>query len=199
MIHPKNKSKLVFATNNAHKFKEIRDILTNQIELLSLADIGFSDEIPEDHETLEENAAQKAYFIYNKFGIDCFSDDTGLEIEALNGAPGVYSARYAGEKCTFDDNMNLVLRNMAGIENRKAKFRTVIALVEKGKLVNFEGAVRGTITQEKIGNSGFGYDPVFIPEGYNRTFAEMALTEKNLISHRALAVKEFAKYVLSHL
>ena len=188
--------KLVFVTNNGHKFKEIKQVLENRIILLSLADIGFSNEIPEEQNTLEGNAAQKAFLIYHKFGIDCFADDTGLEIEALQGEPGVYSARYAGANCTFEENMNLVLLKMAGKSNREAQFRTVIALVEKGRLTTFEGKIKGIITHKRRGTKGFGYDPVFQPKGYRQTFAEMSLKQKNLISHRALAVNAFMKYLI---
>ena len=189
------KTKLVFATNNRYKFEEIKQVLKDKVNLLDLADIGFSGEIPEEQDTLEDNAAQKAFFIYHKYGMDCFADDTGLEIEALQGEPGVYSARYAGGNCTFDDNMNLVLLKMVGKSNRKARFRTVIALVEQGRLNTFDGVINGLITHEKRGMEGFGYDPIFEPEGYGQTFAEMTLPEKNLISHRALAVAAFFNYI----
>jgi XTP/dITP diphosphohydrolase len=187
--------KLVFATNNRHKAQEIKNILKNQIEILSLGEIGFYGEIPEEQNSLEGNAEQKAFYIYNYSGIDCFADDTGLEIEALNGEPGVYSARYAGENCTYDDNMNLVLLRMNGLSNRKACFRTVIALVEKGRLCTFEGRINGRIIEEKRGSSGFGYDPIFIPDGFDQTFAEMTPDQKNAISHRAMAIKAFTKYI----
>ncbi|HEX2395016.1 MAG TPA: RdgB/HAM1 family non-canonical purine NTP pyrophosphatase [Bacteroidales bacterium] len=186
---------LVFATNNKHKLEEIRAILNGIVEVTGLRDIGFTGEIPEEHQTLEGNAAQKALFIYHRFGMECFADDTGLEIEALNGEPGVYSARYAGENCTFDDNMNLVLEKMKGVKNRNARFRTVIALVEKGNLVYFQGSVNGLITDEKHGKKGFGYDPIFKPEGFDRTFAEMPMHEKNSISHRAIATEALFKYL----
>jgi len=186
---------LVFATNNRHKLDEIRTILMDTVQIKSLGDIGCFDEIPEEQDTIEGNAAQKAQYIYNKFGLDCFADDTGLEIEALNGEPGVYSARYAGENCTFEDNIIRVLDKMKGIRNRKAKFRTVIALVQRGNVNFFEGFISGEITEEKRGNHGFGYDPVFIPDQFDHTFAEMSPTEKNAISHRALAVKELYKYL----
>jgi XTP/dITP diphosphohydrolase len=191
------KVKLVFATNNPHKFEEIKCKLEDRINLLSLEDIGFSGVIPEEQDSLEGNAAQKAFFIHNRFGLDCFADDTGLEIDALQGEPGVYSARYAGENCTFEDNMKMVLLKMAGINNRKARFRTVIALVEKGNLNSFEGEIKGSITTEKRGTKGFGYDPIFQPEGYTQTFAEMSLIEKNLISHRALAITAFIKHFIA--
>jgi len=185
---------LVFATNNIHKFKEIERVLRGTVLLMNLNDLGFKGDIPEDKDSLEENAAQKAYFIYDKYGINCFSDDTGLEIEALRGEPGVYSARYAGLNCSFGDNLKKVLEKMKGQTNRRASFRTVIALVEQGKLTIFAGEIRGHITEEKRGNLGFGYDPVFMPLGYNKTFAEMSLEEKNMISHRALAIRKLAGY-----
>jgi XTP/dITP diphosphohydrolase len=190
-------SKLVFATNNRHKLEEIRHLAGKHIRLLSLSDIGFTGDIPEEADTIEGNAAQKAWFIYERYGINCFADDTGLEIEALHGEPGVYSARYAGENCSFEDNMNKVLASMKGIENRKARFRTVIALIENGKLTTFQGEIKGIITPEKHGVQGFGYDPVFLPEGFDRTFAEMELGEKNRISHRALAVQKLIDYLIT--
>jgi XTP/dITP diphosphohydrolase len=186
---------LVFATNNKHKLEEIRHLAGPHIHLLSLADLGFTGDIPEEEETIEGNAAQKAWFIYDRYRINCFADDTGLEIEALHGEPGVYSARYAGENCSFEDNMNKVLSAMEGAQNRKACFRTVIALVENGKLTTFQGEIQGIITREKHGLQGFGYDPVFQPVGFDRTFAEMDLQEKNRISHRALAVQKLIDYL----
>lgn len=189
---------LVFATNNRHKLEEIRAILKGIVEISGLGDIGFNEEIPEDQNTLEGNATQKALFIYDRFRIDCFADDTGLEIEALNGEPGVYSARYAGVNCSFDDNMNLVLKKMQGMSNRKARFRTVIALAERGEIRLFEGSINGTITTQKRGHMGFGYDPIFMPEGDHRTFAEMMTGEKNRVSHRALAVQALSVYLKDH-
>ena len=186
--------KLVFATNNLNKFREIKDIAGENIILLSLDDIGFTGEIPEDHATLEANAAQKAFYIYNRYGIDCFSDDTGLEIEALNNEPGVFSARYAGEKCSFEDNVNKVLANLEGINNRNARFRTVVALILNGQLRTFSGEIKGTIAHAKRGGNGFGYDPVFIPSGHDRTFAEMSFEEKNRISHRTIALKNLVNF-----
>jgi XTP/dITP diphosphohydrolase len=194
----KESKKWVFATNNLHKLQEIIEKTGNAFELLSLSELGFSGEIPEEADSLEGNAAQKAFFIYDRYGVNCFADDTGLEIDALKGAPGVYSARYAGEKCTFDDNIDKVLHELAGITNRKARFRTVIALVDNGRLVTFEGMIPGTITTGRKGTGGFGYDPVFMPDGYDRTFAEMSLAEKNAISHRALAVEKLITYINSH-
>jgi XTP/dITP diphosphohydrolase len=191
------KRRLVFATNNKHKLEEIKGILGQRLEILTLTDIGCTEEIPEQQNTIEGNASQKALFIYNKYGYDCFADDTGLEIDALQGEPGVYSARYAGEHCTFEDNVNLVLNRLAGIKDRHARFRTIIAFVERGNLLTFEGMIRGIITLGKHGSKGFGYDPVFQPSGYSKTFAEMTPDEKNAISHRALAVKAFTKHLLN--
>lgn len=190
-----NRIRLAFATNNLHKLEEIRYALPGHINLLSLDDLGINVEIPEDQDTLEGNAAQKAFFIYHKTGINCIADDTGLMIMALKGEPGVYAARYAGKGCTFDDNMDLVLSRMKGKHDRKACFRTVIALVEDGTLHTFRGEVWGTITHEKSGPNGFGYDPIFQPEGYDRTFADMSPAEKNKISHRTLALKELLVYL----
>jgi XTP/dITP diphosphohydrolase len=188
------KPKLIFATNNKHKFEEISDVIGDSVELMCLADIGFQGEIPEEQETLDGNAAQKAFYIYDRYGIDCFADDTGLEIDALQGEPGTYSARYAGENCTFEDNMNKVLLKMNNVTNRAARFRTVIALVERGNLTLFQGEIRGVITTEKHGLKGFGYDPIFLPEGYDETFAEMPLAQKNRISHRAMAISELLRH-----
>lgn len=187
--------RLIFATNNKHKFEEIKSKTGQNIHLLNLSDIGFKGEIPETHETLEENAAEKAFFIYDNYKVNCFSDDTGLEIEALNGEPGVYSARYAGEQCSFEDNMSKVLEKMIGVKNRKAKFRTVIALVENGKVIFFEGEIKGEILTEKQGDKGFGYDPIFRPEGFDITFAQMNTEEKNRISHRAIAITKLCDYL----
>ena len=186
---------LVFASNNRHKLREIREILNNEVEILSLEDIGCREEIPEEHDTLEGNACQKAGYIFQRYTMNCFADDTGLEIEALKGEPGVYSARYAGENCTFDDNMNLVLEKMKGIRNRKARFRTVIALIENGILSTFEGSVEGSIISEKKGLAGFGYDPIFIPDGFKETFAEMPHIIKNTVSHRARAIASFIAHI----
>lgn len=190
--------KLVFATNNQHKLKEIQHILGAQIELLGLSDIGCYEDIPETRETLEGNASQKAFFIYDKYGYNCFADDTGLEIEALNGRPGVYSARYAGEAKNSEANMGKVLAEMHKIKNRKARFRTVISLVIEGQETLFEGIVDGQILEEKRGIEGFGYDPVFQPDGYKETFAEMELGEKNKISHRARAVQKLVTYLTTN-
>ncbi len=187
--------KLVFATNNPHKLHEIQNILGNDFEIISLKDIGCHEEIPEEQPTLEGNASQKAFYVYNNYGYNCFADDTGLEIEALNNEPGVYSARYAGEGKNSEDNMNKVLHKLAKIKNRKARFRTVISLVVNGKETQFEGVVNGRILNEKRGQGGFGYDPAFQPDGYNETFAEMGMEEKNRISHRGKAVKKLVEYL----
>lgn len=186
---------LVFATNNKHKLGELQAILGNRINLLSLNDIGCNEEIPEDQDTLEGNASQKAFFIYNKFGYNCFADDTGLEIEALNGEPGVYSARYAGDEKSAEANMDKVLAGLFKIKIRNARFRTVISLVINGNEKQFEGVVEGEILTEKRGKSGFGYDPIFQPVGFLQTFAEMNLTDKNKISHRGRAVEKLILYL----
>lgn len=188
--------KLVFATNNTYKLQEIIEITGGHINLIKLSDLGFNGEIPEDYDSLEENAAQKAFFIYKKYGINCFSDDTGLEIEALNNEPGVFSARYAGNEARFEDNILKVLRKLKGMKNRNARFRTVIALVEQGKLTLFHGIIKGVITMECIGNKGFGYDPIFKPDGFDKTFAEMEPAEKNMISHRKIAMYNLVKYLI---
>ncbi len=189
--------KLVFATNNLYKLEEVQNLLGDEFNLLSLKDISFSSEIPEDFETLKENALQKAQFIYDRYKIDCFADDTGLEIDHLKGAPGVYSARYAGENCSFDDNIDKVLQELGGANNRKARFRTVIALIIKGETYFFEGIVDGVILTERHGTDGFGYDPIFRPLGFEKSFAQMDLDEKNEISHRGRATKKLVDFLLS--
>ena len=186
---------VVFATNNGHKLKEVQQIVGDSINLKSLADIGFTDDIPEDYETLEENASQKAWHIYNQYSIDCFADDTGLEVEALGGRPGVFSARYAGEQRNSHDNIVKLLADLEGVPNRQAQFRTVIALIINGKEHRFEGVVKGTIIDILKGDDGFGYDPIFMPNGYAQTFAQMDIALKNSISHRGLAVNELAKFL----
>lgn len=186
---------LVFATNNAHKLEEVRAILGERFRIVSLKEIGCTDEIPETADTLEGNALQKARYILDKFGYDCFADDTGLEVEALGGAPGVYSARYAGPGHDAEANMRKLLQEMTGKENRAARFRTVIALLMDGKEHLFEGRVNGSIIAERRGGSGFGYDPVFVPEGYEETFAELGNDIKNRISHRAKAVEKLAEFL----
>ena len=192
------KRKLVFATNNAHKLEEVAAILGDQVELLSLNDIGCQADIPETAETLEGNALLKSSYIYKNYHLDCFADDTGLEVEALNGAPGVYSARYAGgEGHDAQANMLKLLHELEGKENRKAQFRTAISLILDGKEYLFEGVIKGEIIKEKRGDSGFGYDPVFMPKGYDRTFAELGNDIKNQISHRALAVQKLCEFLQS--
>lgn len=186
---------LVFATNNAHKLEEVRAILGNDFQIASLKEIGCHDDIPETADTLEGNAMQKAQYIKDKFGMDCFADDTGLEVEALNNAPGVFSARYAGPGHDSEANMKKLLHEMEGKENRKSRFRTVIALLLDGKEYTFEGIVKGNIIEEKRGDSGFGYDPIFVPEGYDLTFAELGNDIKNKISHRAEAVKKLSAFL----
>ena len=188
--------KLVFATNNKHKLDEVRKITSRHpVEIVSLAEINCFDDIPETADTLEGNALQKAHYIQEKFGLNCFADDTGLEVEALNNAPGVYSARYAGPGHDSEANMKKLLHEMEGKENRKARFRTVIALVWNGNTYTFDGIVNGTITTTKRGENGFGYDPIFIPEGYEQTFAELGNDIKNQISHRAKAVEKLDEFL----
>ncbi len=189
--------KLVFATNNKHKLEELQAIVGEHFKLLSLRDIGCNEEIPEEQDTLEGNASQKAFFVYNKYGYNCFADDTGLEIEALNGEPGVFSARYAGEAKNPEANIDKVLDKLAKINNRKARFRTVISLVINGTEHQFEGIVDGEILKKRQGKSGFGYDPVFLPDGFSQSFAEMSLQDKNQISHRGRAVAKLAEFLKS--
>ena len=187
--------KLVFATNNKHKLDEMRAILGDKVELLSLADIDCHDDIPETADTLEGNALIKARHIYSKYGCSCFADDTGLEVDALGGEPGVYSARYAGESNDSEANMRKLLQNLTGKTDRNAQFRTVIALIIDGEEKLFNGIVKGTITEEKRGDSGFGYDPIFVPEGYSESFAQMDSRTKNSISHRYRATKQLSEYL----
>lgn len=187
--------KLVFATNNNHKLKELMQILPSEFELLSLNDIGCTDEIPETGPTLEVNAAQKSFYIWDKYGINCFADDTGLEIEALGNEPGVFSARYAGEEKSTVANKQKVLENMKNESNRKARFRCVISLIIDGKEKQFEGIVDGQILTENHGEAGFGYDPIFIPDGFSLSFAEMSADNKNKISHRGRAVMKLVEYL----
>lgn len=191
--------KLVFATNNQHKLDEIRKITAGHIEIVSLSDIDCHDDIPETADTLQGNALQKARYVKDKFGYDCFADDTGLEVEALNNAPGVYSARYAGPGHDAEANMKKLLHDLGDHKNRKARFRTVIALILGGKEYLFEGAVNGSITREKRGENGFGYDPIFIPDSYTRTFAEMGDQIKNQISHRAEATKGLTSFLSDYI
>ena len=189
------KKKLVVATNNAHKLEEISAILGNEMELLSLKDIHCNADIPETADTLEGNARQKAMYIHENYGMDCFADDTGLEVEALNGAPGVFSARYAGDGHDSEANMQKLLKELEGKENRKAQFRTAICLIMESKEYLFEGIVKGHIIEEKRGGAGFGYDPIFVPEGYDQTFAELGNDVKNTISHRARAVEKLCTFL----
>ena len=187
--------KLVFATSNENKAKEIQSLIPNVIQILSLHDIQCTEEIPETQSTIEGNASQKAFYVYEKYHQNCFADDTGLEVESLNGKPGVLSARYAGESRDANENMDKVLQELSLKENRKARFKTVISLVISGKEHQFEGVVDGVILSEKRGDSGFGYDPIFLPDGYDLSFAEMDLSTKNKISHRAKAVNKLVEYL----
>ncbi|MFL5730584.1 MAG: non-canonical purine NTP diphosphatase [Cytophagaceae bacterium] len=186
---------LCFATNNAGKLKEIKALAGDQYTILSLSDIGCQEELPETQNTIEGNSKQKAEYVWNKYKVNCFADDTGLEVLALDGAPGVISARYAGENCTPEDNMVKLLREMNGLKDRRALFRTCITLILNGAVHQFEGVVRGEILKEKKGEKGFGYDPLFKPEGYQQSFAELSLEEKNLISHRARATKALIEFL----
>ncbi len=186
---------LVFATHNENKFKEVKLLIPKHIELLSLKDIGCFEEIPETAQTIAENAILKAEYVYRKYKVACFADDTGLEVDALNGAPGVYSARYAGPQKSAADNINKLLLELKDKSNRGAQFKTVIALKTKQEELLFQGIVRGSITTLPIGSGGFGYDPVFIPEGYSKTFAELPITTKNEISHRAKALQHLLDYL----
>jgi len=189
---------LIFATNNIHKINEIRNLVKSNYQVTGLAEVGIKEEIPENQDTLEENAIEKAKYIFDKYHIACFADDTGLEVDALDGRPGVYSARYAGEGCSFEDNVNKLLKELEGKKNRKARFRTVIAFIDlKGIIKLFEGKVEGYISERKTGSEGFGYDPVFIPGSFDKSFAEMDLKEKNIISHRSKAMQQFISYLNS--
>ena len=188
--------KIVFATGNPNKLKEIK-LAINSFEIIGLKDLGITEEIPETGDTLNKNALQKAKYIYEKTCLDCFSDDTGLEIEALDFRPGVYSAMYAGPDCNAENNMRKVLEELGEAPNRNAQFKTVIALILQGKEYFFEGVVKGEILKEKKGKDGFGYDPIFRPLGYKESFAEMSIAQKNEISHRGLAVKKLVKFLAS--
>ena len=190
---------LVFATHNSHKASEINNLLGGLYEIRELDAIGITEDIPEEGDTLEANAREKARYVYDRTGLDVFADDTGLEVEALNGQPGVYTARYAGEECDSVKNMKKLLAELDGQSSRKARFRTVICLISGGVEHLFEGVVNGTITTSFSGTEGFGYDPIFMPDGENRTFAEMPLTEKNKISHRGRAVSELVKFLHNKL
>ena len=188
--------KIVFATNNKHKLEEVRNIIGKYLEVLSLSDIGCYEDIPETGATFEENAIQKALYIKQKYGYDCFADDSGLEVTALNNAPGVFSARYAGEPSNSQRNIEKLMCEMQDKKERSARFRTCIALLYDGMEHIFEGCIEGNIIDTLRGNNGFGYDPLFIPAGYDITFAEMSSDEKNKISHRALATKKLVEYLL---
>ncbi len=187
--------KLVFATNNKNKIKEIQSAILGKMEILSLDEIGFSGEIPEDYDTLKENALQKATYISTGFKVNCFADDTGLEIEALDGRPGVYSARYAGDQSSAENNIDKVLMELKGESNRKALFRTVISLKFNNRDYFFEGIVKGQILESRTGEEGFGYDPIFQPDGFRQSFAEMSIAQKNRISHRGLAVQKLVQFL----
>lgn len=188
---------MVFATNNRHKLEEIRAILGADFEVISLEEIGCREDIPENQDTLEGNALEKARYVKERYGLDCFADDTGLEVEALDNRPGVYSARYAGPAKDSEENMSLILKELNGVENRQARFRTVIALIRDGEEFIFEGEVRGVILRERQGAAGFGYDPIFQPEGCSESFAEMRPEQKNRISHRGRAVEQLVLFLKS--
>lgn len=189
---------LVFATGNSHKLQEVQGLFKEGFALSCLKDVNITEEIPETADNLVDNALQKAWYVYNKCGIPCFADDTSLEVEALNGAPGVYSARYAGEQKDSKLNMLLLLKNMTGKENRNARFRTIIAYIDENAQEHiFEGEIRGKIIENMAGENGFGYDPIFVPEGYDKTFAQLSSETKNKISHRARAMEKFLSYINS--
>ncbi len=186
---------ICFATNNKHKLEEINTLLRNEIKVFGLEEIGCTEELAEEQETLEGNSLQKAQYVFGNYGVSCFADDTGLEVEALNGEPGVYSARYAGSQRSAEDNMNLLLTNLQSKVNRKAQFRTVITLITPEGKNQFEGVLKGTIIKDKRGGGGFGYDPIFLPEGNSKTLAEMSMEEKNMMSHRARAVEKLILFI----
>lgn len=190
---------IVFATNNKNKLVEMRQIMDGLYHVMSLEELGCHEEIIEDADTIQGNAKIKADYITNNYHVDCFADDTGLEVEALNGAPGVYSARYAGEHCSYQDNVNKMLNAMKGCENRKAAFRTVIALNLNGGTYYFEGRCDGQITREQRGSEGFGYDPIFQPDGFDKTFAELGSEVKNSISHRGRATRKLIEFLKTHV
>lgn len=187
--------KILFATNNAHKLTEVQAVLGDRYTLVTPRDCGVTEEIPEEQETLEGNASQKAHYLHDRTGLDCFADDTGLEVEALGGAPGVHSARYATAGHDFEANNRLLLRNLEGAENRRARFRTVISLLLGGEEHLFEGIVEGRILDHETGHEGFGFDPLFVPDGFEKSFAEMTTDEKNAVSHRARAVRKLAAFL----
>jgi XTP/dITP diphosphohydrolase len=187
-------NEICFVTGNKNKLREVQNLLTNY-KIVSLDDLNFSEDIAETENTIQGNAELKASFIYNKYNIDCFSDDTGLFIDSLGGLPGVKSARYAGENCNSEENINLVLKNLKDKSDRNASFITVICLILNNTRYFFEGVINGKITEEKVGNGGFGYDPIFVPEGFNKTFSELTLNEKNAISHRGIAVNKLVNFL----
>jgi XTP/dITP diphosphohydrolase len=189
--------KLIFATNNAHKLREVAQVVGENFEILTLRECGITEDIPEEQPTLEGNALQKARYIYERTGIDCFADDTGLEVDALGGEPGVRSARYATDGHDDEANKRLLLERMEGVENRSAQFRTAVALIMGGKEYLFEGVVRGEISHKELGDGGFGYDPLFLPEGRKESFAQMSAEDKNAISHRGRAVRALAEFLNS--
>jgi len=190
--------KLCFATNNAHKLEEVQALLGDSFTLTTLKEIGCTEEIPETHDTIPENSYEKAEFVWNNYAVNCFADDSGLEVEALNGEPGVHSAYYAGPQRNAEDNMNLLLQKLAGQENLNARFVAVITLMLDGKYYQFDGEIKGKISMEKRGTNGFGYNPVFVPEGHNRTFAEMSMQEKGELSHRARAFAKLEQFLKNY-
>ena len=190
---------IVFSTHNENKLNEIKKTLSDNFKILSLSDLNFNDEIIESGKTLAQNADIKASYINKLYNIDCFADDTGLEIDSLNGEPGVYSARYAGDECSSEKNIEKVLNRLLNKKCRKAVFKTVICLVFSNKKYFFEGKVYGSISSKRMGNQGFGYDPIFIPSGLNKTFSQMSMDEKNKISHRAIAVEKLSKFLYSRV
>lgn len=190
--------KICFATNNPKKIEEVKAALEPDFTIVSLAEIGCKEELPETGDTLDYNAFEKARYVYQNYGVSCFADDTGLEVDALEGAPGVYSGRYAGEPRSDERNVDLLLNNMNGMMKRSAQFRTIIALILEGEEHRFEGVAKGHITLERSGSKGFGYDPVFLPEGYDKTFAELSMQEKNAISHRGKAVRKLIEFLNSY-
>lgn len=187
-------NEICFVTGNKNKLREVQNLLTNY-KIVSLDDLNFSEDIAETENTIQGNAELKASFIYNKYNIDCFSDDTGLFIDSLDGLPGVKSARYAGENCNSEENINLVLKNLKDKSDRNASFKTVICLILNNKRYFFEGVINGKITEEKVGKGGFGYDPIFVPEGFDKTFSELTINEKNAISHRGIAVNKLVNFL----
>lgn len=189
---------LCFATNNKGKLEEIKSLIGEKYHILSLEDIGCFEELAETQPTIEGNSRQKAQYIWDTYKVNCFADDTGLEVFALNGAPGVISARYAGENCNPEDNMNLLLKNMENIQDRSARFKTCITLILNGSVSQFEGIIKGEITRERAGNKGFGYDPIFKPDGFDKTLAELSMEEKNKISHRALAGRSLINFLIKN-